>query len=90
MDVFEGGDYDHIVCPSGSCTTMVSHYYPFIFEDLPDERERSETLGGRVREFSDFLVNVMGAEGPRAARRPPRGRAVFHTGCHQRRELGVL
>jgi L-lactate dehydrogenase complex protein LldE len=89
MDVFEGGDYDHIVCPSGSCTTMVSHYYPFIFEDLPDERERSEALGGRVREFSDFLVNVVGAKaGDLGARHE--ARAVFHTGCHQRRELGLL
>jgi L-lactate dehydrogenase complex protein LldE len=68
---------------------MVSHYYPFIFEDLPDERERSERLGGRVREFSDFLVNVVGAKaGDLGARHE--ARAVFHTGCHQRRELGLL
>ena len=41
LDVFEGERFDYIVCPSGSCTTMVSHYYPFIFKDLPEERERS-------------------------------------------------
>ena len=87
MTVFEGESFDYVVCPSGSCTTMVSHYLPFLFEDLPDERERSEWLGGRVREFSDFLVNVMGA-GDLGARLP--GKAVFHTGCHQRRELGLL
>ena len=87
MRVFEGESFDYVVCPSGSCTTMVSHYLPFLFEDLPDERERSERLGGRVREFSDFLVNVMGA-GDLGARLP--GKAVFHTGCHQRRELGLL
>ena len=41
---------------------MVSHYYPFIFENqaLPDDRERAEALGHRVREFSDFVVNVLG------------------------------
>ncbi len=87
MGVFEGGNYDYVVCPSGSCTTMVSHYYPFLFKDLPDGRERSEELGGRVREFSDFLVNVLGAKDLGARYE---GRAVFHTGCHQRRELGVL
>lgn len=87
MGVFEGGDYDYVVCPSGSCTTMVSHYYPFLFKDLPDERERSEELGGRVREFSDLLVNVLGVTDLGARYE---GRAVFHTGCHQRRELGVL
>jgi len=87
LDVFERERWDYVVCPSGSCTTMVSHYYPFLLHDMPDERERSETLGPRVREFSDFLVNVLGVRdlGARYS-----GRAVFHTGCHQRRELGVL
>jgi L-lactate dehydrogenase complex protein LldE len=87
LDVFEGERWDYVVCPSGSCTTMVSHYYPFLMHDMPDERERSEALGHRVREFSDFLVNVLGVKdlGARHA-----GKAVFHTGCHQRRELGVL
>ena len=87
LDVFEKERWDYVVCPSGSCTTMVSHYYPFLLKDLPDERERSEALGHRVREFSDYLVNVLGVRdlGARHA-----GRAVFHCGCHQRRELGVL
>ncbi len=87
MDVFEGKDFDHIVCPSGSCTTMVSHYYPFIFDENPDGRARSEALAPRVREFSDFLVNVMGVKDLGANHE---AKAVFHTGCHQRRELGVL
>ena len=87
LKVFGRERFDYVVCPSGSCTTMVSHYYPFIFKDLPDEREISEELGPRVREFSDFLVNVLGVTDLGARYE---GRAVFHTGCHQRRELGVL
>jgi L-lactate dehydrogenase complex protein LldE len=86
LDVFERDGADYIVCPSGSCTTMVSHYYPFIFDELPEEKERAEALGGRVRELSDFLVNVLGVESFGARME---GRAVFHCGCHQRRELGV-
>ena len=89
LGVFEKERFDYVVCPSGSCTTMVSHYFPFIFKDLPDERARSEALGGRVREFSDFLVNVMGASAKDLGAHHE-ARAVFHTGCHQRRELGVL
>jgi L-lactate dehydrogenase complex protein LldE len=91
MGVFERESerFDYVVCPSGSCTTMVSHYYPFIFEGLPDERERSEAFAPRVREFSDFLVNVLGASSSDLGARYE-GRAVFHTGCHQRRELGLL
>ncbi len=87
LDVFEREPSDYVVCPSGSCTTMVSHYYPFIFEGLPEERERAEALGGRVREFSDFLMNVLEIEDLGAHYE---GRAVFHCGCHQRRELGVM
>jgi L-lactate dehydrogenase complex protein LldE len=87
LEVFEKERWEYIVCPSGSCTTMVSHYYPFLLKDLPDERERSETLGHRVREFSEFLVNVMDVKDLGARYE---GRAVFHTGCHQRRELGLL
>jgi len=89
LDVFERERFDYVVCPSGSCTTMVSHYYPFVFENqaLPDDRERAEALGHRVREFSDFVVNVLSVKDLGASRA---GRAVFHTGCHQRRELGVL
>jgi len=87
LDVFEKERWDYVVCPSGSCATMVSHYYPFIFKDLPEDRERSEALGHHVREFSDFLVNVLGVTDLGAHYE---GRAVFHTGCHQRRELGVL
>jgi L-lactate dehydrogenase complex protein LldE len=89
MSVFEKERFDYVVCPSGSCTTMVSHYFPFIFKDLLDERERSEALGERVREFSDFLVNVMGVSAKDLGARHE-AKAVFHTGCHQRRELGVL
>lgn len=87
LSVFEGESFDYIVCPSGSCTAMVSHYYPFLFEELPEERERMESLASHVREFSDFLVNVLGVRdlGARC-----KGEAVFHTGCHQRRELGIL
>jgi L-lactate dehydrogenase complex protein LldE len=89
LGVFDKERFDYVVCPSGSCTTMVSHYFPFIFKDLPDERARSEALGGRVRELSDFLVNVMGASAKDLGAHHE-AKAVFHTGCHQRRELGVL
>ncbi len=86
MSVFEKERRGYVVCPSGSCTAMVSHYYPFIFEGMTEEN-RSEALGRRVRELSDFLVNVFGVRDLGAHHE---GRTVFHCGCHQRRELGVL
>ena len=85
LDVFEGADYDHVVTPSGSCAAMVARYYPLLFEG--SERERAESVGARVREFSAYLVGELGVTDVGAHHA---GRAVFHTGCHLRRELGVL
>lgn len=90
MDVFEReleSGCDYVLCPSGSCTTMASRYYPFILRGSHTDHERARRLADRIREFSDFLVNVLGVKGLEA---DYTGRAVFHTGCHQRRELGVL
>lgn len=86
LDVFEKENFDYVVCPSGSCATMVSHYYPMIFEGSP-EASRAEAVVPKVREFSDFLVNVLGVTDLGARHT---GNAVFHCGCHQRRELGLL
>jgi L-lactate dehydrogenase complex protein LldE len=91
LDVFahtlERERCDYIVCPSGSCATMVAHYYPFVFRRYPHDARRAEPISGRVRELSDFLVNVLGAGDVGASYS---GKAVFHTGCHQRRELGLF
>lgn len=87
LAVFEDPALDYVVCPSGSCATMVAHFYPKLFEDRAGDRERAEQLAPRVKELSDFLVNVLER---RELQARFDGRAVFHCGCHQRRELGVL
>lgn len=69
--------YDAIVCPSGSCTSMVQHHYPSLIGD--------RSVSHRVFELCDFLVRELGVEqlGARLA-----GRAVLHVGCHGLRQLG--
>jgi L-lactate dehydrogenase complex protein LldE len=68
--------YDAIVCPSGSCTSMVAHHYPSLIGDHP--------VTHRVVELCDFLVRDLEVEqlGARLA-----GRAVLHVGCHGLRRL---
>ncbi len=75
-----------IVCPSGSCVSMVRHHYPTLFRDQPRWRQRAEQLGRRTFEFSEFLVDVLGVTdvGARA-----RGRITYHDSCHLLRSLGV-
>jgi L-lactate dehydrogenase complex protein LldE len=72
-----------VVCPSGSCTTMVRSFYPELLAGSP-LHEEALALGRRVFEFSEFLVKVaqvtdVGAEFPH--------RVAVHDSCHALREL---
>jgi L-lactate dehydrogenase complex protein LldE len=80
-------DADYIVAPSGSCVSMVKHYYNDLFKDDPTLARRAQELGARVREFSDFLVNVLGVENVGASYH---GRVTYHDACHLLRELRIV
>lgn len=74
-----------IVCPSGSCTTMVRAFYPELLESssLHDE---AVALGKRTFELSEFLVKVagvtdVGATFPHTV--------TYHASCHGLRELAL-
>jgi L-lactate dehydrogenase complex protein LldE len=72
-----------VVCPSGSCTTMVRNFYPELLAATALHGEARQ-LGKRVFEFSEFLVKVaqrkdVGASFPH--------RVAYHDACHALREL---
>jgi L-lactate dehydrogenase complex protein LldE len=76
---------DAIVCPSGSCTTMVRNFYPELLAGNPLHDDAVE-IGGRVYEFSEYLVRVarvgdVGASFPH--------RVTYHDACHPLRELSL-
>jgi L-lactate dehydrogenase complex protein LldE len=76
-------DSDLIVCPSGSCTTMVRRFYAELLAGTAILPEASR-LAARVYEFSEFLVKVakvgdVGASFPH--------RVTYHDACHALREL---
>jgi len=64
-----------IVCPSGSCATMVAHYLPELVGTRPFE----------VWELSAFLD----ARGFAGAGRNDGRRLAYHDSCHMLRELGI-
>jgi L-lactate dehydrogenase complex protein LldE len=72
-----------VVCPSGSCTTMVRNFYP---ELLAGTRLAGEarSICARVFEFSEFLVKIAGVADVGACF--PH-RVTFHDACHGLREL---
>jgi L-lactate dehydrogenase complex protein LldE len=75
-----------IVCPSGSCTSMVRVFYRELFKDDKGLLGVAERLSSRTYEFSEFLVRVLGVENVGASYE---GRVTYHDSCHLLRELRI-
>ena len=80
-------NYEYVVIPSGSCTTMVRKFYLELFRESPREFARASDLATRTYELAEFLVEVLeihdlgqGLSGKEVA---------YHQGCHALRELGI-
>jgi len=83
IDAFAGSEY--VVSVSGSCAAMVRHHYPGLFPPGP-ARRRAEALAGRTFEFSQFLIDVLGADELPVVYPAV---ATMHHSCHTMRLLGV-
>jgi L-lactate dehydrogenase complex protein LldE len=75
-----------VVVPSGSCTSMIRHYYAELFEGDPKWLPRALALARRTYELSEFLVDVLGVTDLGARYN---GRLTYHSSCHLLRGLGV-
>ncbi|WP_242394274.1 (Fe-S)-binding protein [Anaeromyxobacter oryzisoli] len=74
--------YEHVVCPSGSCTSMVRNHYDGLVPAGPGlERVKRSTY-----ELCEFLVDVLGVT--RLEGRYPH-KVGLHQSCHGLRELGL-
>lgn len=78
VDVFSG--YDHVVCPSGSCTSMVRNHYDALVPGLPGlEKVKRSTY-----ELCEFVHDVLGMTTLRGRYAHKVG---LHRSCHGLREL---
>jgi L-lactate dehydrogenase complex protein LldE len=82
---FEKSEY--VVAPSGSCVSMVRHYYPNMFATDPEWREKAQNLADKMFEFSEFMVRVLKVTKVNAEFE---GTATYHCSCHMTRGLGVV
>ena len=78
VNTFAG--YEYIVCPSGSCTSMVRHHYGRL---LPDSEE-VRAVCRRTYELCEFLTDVVKVENIDASFPHKVG---IHQSCHGLREL---
>lgn len=76
----------YIVCPSGSCTSMVKVYYHELCRNDQQTLNILSKVTARTFEFSDFLVNVLDTVDVGAAYE---GVVTYHDSCHMLRELGI-
>jgi len=65
---------------------MVKHGYPVLFRDEPRTLSLAHSVGERVYELSQFLVEVLGVTDPKS---DFAGKVTYHDSCHLRRGLGV-
>jgi len=77
---------EYVVAPSGSCVSMIKHYYPKLFEDDPSWRREAEALAKKTFELTDFLVNVLKLTDLDTALQDS---ATYHHSCHMSRGIEV-
>jgi len=83
--VFEKTTGD-IVIPSGSCAHMLKHGYPELFEDDPIWLPRAQSVGNRVYEFTEYLVDKLGVTDLGATWN---GTLTYHPSCHALRGMNI-
>jgi L-lactate dehydrogenase complex protein LldE len=76
-----------IVLCGGSCTTMIRHHWPELFEGTP-HAGAARAVAERAREFSSFLVDEADYALLEGARVEPRS-VAYHDSCHMLRGLGI-
>ncbi|MEZ4671816.1 MAG: (Fe-S)-binding protein [Anaerolineae bacterium] len=80
-------DAEVIVAPSGSCASMVQHYYPELFKDDPEWRDRATWAASITWEFTEYLVDGLGITDIGAALPPTK--VAFHDACHGYRLINL-
>jgi len=86
LDLFR--DTPLIVCPSGSCTTMIRHEYPRLFADDPERAEQARAIAARTWELTEYLVDGLGVI-DLGLRLPSAHTFAVHDSCHGLRYLGL-
>ena len=80
LEIF--GRFEAVVCPSGSCTSMVRNHYDAFLAGRPG----FEALKGRTYELCEFLVDVLRVKSLDGRFEHKVG---LHQSCHGLRELGL-
>ena len=89
LKALEGGDFDCIVTPCGSCTSTIQELWPHYAPRLGDAaaEAKAKALAEKAMDINAYLVDVLGVKAA-----APAGDAVsvtYHDSCHLKKSLGV-
>ena len=84
IGIFESADV--IVCPSGSCVTMVRHHYPTLFSSDDFWLQRAQRVAAKTFELTEYLVDILGIDDIGAQYN---GVITYHDSCHLLRNLRI-
>lgn len=84
MEALAGLDVDAVVTGCATCGTALAHDYGMVLDDGP-ARDRWETVKDKVKDFSEFLVEL----GFSRDMRPVPGEITYHDPCHLVRGMKV-
>ena len=83
IELFRGKEY--IIAPSGSCVSFVKCFYNEL-KIRDDLKPALKELCGKIFEFTEFLVDVLGVENLGGEFNH---KVTYHDSCHLLRELGI-
>ncbi len=83
-------DYDYVVTGCATCSSGL-RAYPTYLAETPEGKERFERFAAKVKDFNEFVIDVVAADLKRFAIKPRfRGRTVtWHDPCHLARHQDV-
>ncbi len=85
LNVFK--DSEAIVTPSGSCASMVKHFYAELFKGQPEE-QLAHNVAAKTYELTQYVVDVLGVTDLGTTLSRPTT-AMIHDACHGLRGLGI-
>ncbi len=89
IETFEQAGVEAIVVNSAGCGSAMKEYAELLADD-PVWAGRAKALSAKVRDFSEFLVELFERSGgPAAARHPVPARATYHDACHLGHAQGI-
>ena len=89
IETFEQAGVEAIVVNSAGCGSAMKEYAELLADD-PVWADRAKALSAKVRDFSEFLVDLFERSGgPAAPRHPVPARATYHDACHLGHAQGI-